>query len=81
MLSRCPYPRLTPMCLADVYWTKVQDPAATLRRDDTRPEASEMLVDWLRDRLDAAGSQLRIEPQGNLAAMLTAAQQTKRSPD
>ena len=52
-----------------------------LQREDTRLEASETL----RGLIDSIvlmpeGGQLRIELRGNLAAMLTAAQQTKRSP-
>jgi site-specific DNA recombinase len=56
--------------------------ALALQREDTRLEASEML----RGLIDSIvlipdEGQLRIELRGNLAAMLTAAQQTKRSPE
>ena len=55
--------------------------ASALQREDTRLEASEML----RGLIDSIvlipdEGQLRIELRGDLAAMLTAAQQTKRSP-
>jgi len=68
--------------LADLYRTKVEDLAAALQREDTRLEASETL----RGLIDAIvlmpeKGQLRIELRGNLAAMLTAARQTKRSPE
>ena len=68
--------------LADLYRTKVEGLAAALQHGDTRLEASEML----RGLIDAIvlmpeKGQLRIELRGNLAAMLTAAQQTKRSPE
>ncbi len=76
-----PAPLLHPS-MADLYRTKVEDLAAVLQREDTRLEASEVL----RGLIDAIvlmpdGGQLRIELRGNLAAMLTAAQQTKRSPE
>jgi len=76
-----PAPLLHPS-MADLYRTKVEDLAAALQREDTRLEASEML----RGLIDAIvlmpeKGQLRIELRGNLAAMLTAAQQTKRSPE
>lgn len=76
-----PPPLLHPS-MADLYRSKVEELAAALQRDDTRLEASEML----RGLIDSIvlvpeGGQLRIELRGNLAAMLTAAQQTKRSPE
>ena len=76
-----PPPLLHPR-MADVYRTKVAELAATLQRPDTRIEASETL----RGLIDAIvlspdAGQLRIELRGNLAAMLTAAQQAKRSPE
>jgi len=83
--------------MADLYRSKVETLAAALQRDDTRLEASEMLrglIDPIvflpappsrdmdgRGRYGAQGARLRIELKGNLAAMLTAAQQAKRSPD
>ena len=68
--------------MTDVYRTEVEDLPAALQREDTRLKASEML----RGLIDAIilipeKGQLRIELRGNLAAMLTAAQQTKRSPE
>jgi hypothetical protein len=76
-----PPPLLHPS-MADLYREKVQNLAAALQREDTRLEASEML----RGLIDSIvlipdEGQLRIELRGNLAAMLTAAQQTKRSPE
>jgi site-specific DNA recombinase len=74
-----PPPLLHPS-MADLYRTKVE--AAALQREDTRLEASEML----RGLIDAIvlvpeKGQIRIELRGNLAAMLSAAQKTRRSPE
>jgi DNA-binding MarR family transcriptional regulator len=60
----------------------VEGLASALQREDTRLEASEML----RGLIDSIvlmpeKGQLRIELRGNLAAMLTAAQKTRRSPE
>jgi hypothetical protein len=68
--------------MADPYRAKVESLASALQREDTRLEASEML----RGLIDSIvlipdEGQLRIDLRGNLAAMLTAAQQTKRSPE
>ena len=76
-----PPPLLHPS-MADLYRTKVEQLAAALQADGSRLEASETL----RGLIDSAvltphEGQLRIELRGNLAAMLTVAQQTKRSPD
>ena len=76
-----PPPLLHPS-MADVYRSKVEELASALQREDTRLEASEML----RGLIDSIvlmpeRGQLRIELRGKLAAMLTAAQQTKRSPE
>jgi site-specific DNA recombinase len=76
-----PPPLLHPS-MADLYRSKVAEFATALQREDTRVEASEML----RGLIDSIvlmpeKGQLRIELRGNLAAMLTAAQQTKRSPE
>jgi site-specific DNA recombinase len=76
-----PPPLLHPS-MADLYRTKIEELAAALQREDTRTEASEML----RGLIDAIvlmpeKGQLRIELRGNLAAMLTAAQKTRRSPE
>jgi hypothetical protein len=75
-------PRLLHPSIADLYRSKVEELASALQREDTRLQASEML----RGLIDSIvlipdEGQLRIELRGNLAAMLTAAQQTKRSPD
>ena len=83
--------------MADLYKSKVEELAAALQREDTRLEASEMLRGLIeaivltpekgqppsRDGDDTRSGEprLRIELRGNLAAMLTAAQQTKRSPE
>ena len=76
-----PPPLLHPS-MADLYRTKVEELAASLQREDARTEASETL----RGLIDAIvlmpeKGQLRIELRGNLAAMLTAAQKTRRSPE
>jgi site-specific DNA recombinase len=76
-----PPPLLHPS-MADLYRSKVEKLATALQREDTRLEASETL----RGLIDSIvlmpeKGQLRIELRGNLAAMLTAAQQTKRSPE
>src|SRR5215207_6314323 len=76
-----PRPLLHPS-MADVYRSKVVELASALQREDTPLEASEML----RGLIDSIvlmpeRGQLRIELRGKLAALLTAAQQTKRSPE
>jgi site-specific DNA recombinase len=76
-----PPPLLHPS-MADLYRSKVEELASALQREDTRLEASEMLrglIDLIV--LTPEKGQLRIELRGNLAAMLSAAQQTKRSPE
>jgi site-specific DNA recombinase len=76
-----PPPLLHPS-MADVYRTKVEDLAAALQREDTRTEASETLRGLIQSIvLMPEKGQLRIELRGNLAAMLTAAQKTRRSPE
>ena len=76
-----PPPLLHPT-MADLYRSKVEELAAALQREDTRLEASEMLRGLIDSIvLTPEKGQLRIELRGNLAAMLTAAQQTKRSPE
>lgn len=68
--------------MADVYRRKVEELAEALQRPDDRLEASETLRGLIDSIvLSPEGGQLRIELRGNLAAMLTAAQQKKRSPD
>jgi site-specific DNA recombinase len=76
-----PPPLLHPS-MADLYRSKVEELAAALQREDTRLEASEMLRGLIEAIvLTSQDGQLRIELRGNLAAMLAAAQQTKRSPE
>ena len=68
--------------MADLYRSKVEELAAALQREDTRLEASEMLRGLIEAIvLTPLEGQLRIELKGNLAAMLTAVQETKRSPE
>jgi len=68
--------------MADLYRTKVEQLAAALQADGSRLEASETLRGLIDSIvLTPEKGQLRIELRGNLAAMLTAAQETKRSPD
>jgi site-specific DNA recombinase len=76
-----PPPLLHPS-IADLYRAKVENLAAALQREDTRLEASETLRGLIDSIvLTPEKGQLRIELRGNLAAMLAAAQQTKRSPE
>jgi len=75
-----PPPLLHPS-MADLYRSKVEELAAALQREDTRLEASETLRGLIDSIVLIPEGQLRIELKGNLAAMLTAAQQTKRSPE
>jgi site-specific DNA recombinase len=68
--------------MASLYRQKVTTLANALDHPETRTEASEAL----RGRIDAIvmtpdGDGLRIELKGNLAAMLGAAQNAKRSPE
>src|SRR6266850_3072556 len=76
-----PVPLLHPN-LAVLYREKVATLASALGNTDSRSEAAEAL----RGLVDAivlvpAGNELRIELKGNLAAMLSAAQNAKRSPE
>jgi hypothetical protein len=68
--------------MADLYRQKVTALAQALERSDTRTEATEAL----RGLIDAITltpeqGELRIELKGNLAAMLSAATNAKRSPE
>jgi hypothetical protein len=75
-------PPLLHSSMADLYRSKVEELASALQREDTRLEASEMLRGLIDSIvLSPDEGQLRIELRGNLAAMLSAAQQTKRSPE
>ena len=68
--------------MADLYRSKIEELASALQRQDVRIEASETLRGLIESIvLMPEKGQLRIELRGNLAAMLTAAQQTKRSPE
>ena len=76
-----PVPLLHPN-LAALYREKVATLPSTLQNAESRSEAAEAL----RGLVDAivlvpAGNELRIELKGNLAAMLSAAQNAKRSPE
>jgi site-specific DNA recombinase len=76
-----PVPLLHPN-LAALYREKVATLASALQNADSCSEAAEAL----RGLVDAivlvpAGNELRIELKGNLAAMLSAAQNAKRSPE
>ncbi|MCC7415738.1 MAG: recombinase family protein [Acidobacteria bacterium] len=76
-----PPPLLHPS-MADLYRSKVEELAAALQREDTRLEASESLRGLVESIvLTPRNGQLGIELRGNLAAMLTAAQNAKRSPE
>jgi hypothetical protein len=68
--------------MAELYGQKVTTLAQALEHPETRMEATEAL----RGLIDAivmtpAEGTLRIELKGNLAAMLSATVQTKRSPE
>ena len=76
-----PPPLLHPE-MAELYRTKVSTLARALERSETRLEATEAL----RGLVDAiiltpTDGELRIELKGNLAAMLSAATNAKRSPE
>jgi site-specific DNA recombinase len=76
-----PPPLLHPS-MADLYRTNVEQLAAALQREDSHLEASETLRGLIDSIvLTPEKGQLRIALRGNLAAMLTVAQQTKRSPE
>jgi DNA invertase Pin-like site-specific DNA recombinase len=76
-----PPPLLHPS-MAELYRTKVEQLAEALQRPENRVEASDLLRGLIESIvLTPEEGQLRIELKGNLAAMLTVAQQTKRSPE
>ena len=78
-----PPPLLHPE-MAAIYRAKVTELARALQEPDSRSEATEALrglVDAIVLRPDGDGDVLQIELKGNLAAMLGATVQTKRSPD
>jgi len=70
--------------MARIYHAKVTELATALREPDSRSEATEALrglVDAIVLTPDQGGETLQIELRGNLAAMLGATVQTKRSPE
>src|SRR5215207_5238499 len=76
-----PPPLLHPE-MARVYRTKVTELAKALQEPDSRSEATEALrglVDAIVLTPDQGGEALQIDLRGNLAAMLGATVQTKRS--
>jgi site-specific DNA recombinase len=78
-----PPPLLHPE-MARIYRAKVTELARALQDPDSRSEATEAvrgLVDAITLTPDQAGETLQIELRGNLAAMLGATVQTKRSPE
>ena len=78
-----PPPLLHPQ-MADIYRTKVTQLARALQEPESRPEATEALrglVDAIVLAPNRGGETLGIELRGNLAAMLGATRQTKRSPE
>ena len=78
-----PPPLLHPE-MARIYRAKVTELARALQEPDSRSEATEALrglVDAIVLTPDQAGETLQIELRGNLAAMLGATVQTKRSPE
>ena len=78
-----PPPLLHPE-MARIYRTKVTELAKALQEPDSRSEATEALrglVDAIVLTPGQAGEALQIELRGNLATMLGATVQTKRSPE
>jgi site-specific DNA recombinase len=78
-----PPPLLHPE-MARIYRAKVTALARALQEQDSRSEATEALrglVDAIVLTPDQGGETLQIELRGNLAAMLGATVQTKRSPE
>lgn len=76
-----PPPLLHPS-MADLYRAKVEHLAEALQSPESRLEASDTLRGLIESIvLTPEKGQLRIELRGNLAAMLTVAQETKRSPE
>ena len=68
--------------MAELYRQKVTDLAQALQRSDTRLEASEAIRGVIHAIvLTPSQGALQIELRGNLAAMLSAAQNAKRSPE
>ena len=78
-----PPPLLHPE-MARIYRTKVTELAKALQEPNNRSEATEALrglVDAIVLKPDQGGEELQIDLRGNLAAMLGATVQTKRSPE
>jgi site-specific DNA recombinase len=78
-----PKPLLHPE-MATIYRTKVTELAKARQEPDSRSEATVVLrgpVDAIVLTPDQGGEALQIELRGNLAAMLEAAGQTRRSSD
>jgi site-specific DNA recombinase len=72
-------PRLHPN-LAELYWQKVENLAASLNEEDTRLEAAECLRELIEEiRLVPKGRKLQIELYGELAALLNRANEHPRS--
>ena len=70
--------------MARIYRARVTELARALQEPDSRSEATEALrglVDAIVLTPDQAGKTLQIDLRGNLAAMLGATVQTKRSPE
>jgi hypothetical protein len=70
--------------MAEVYREKVTELAKALEDERSRPEVTEEvrgLVDAIVLTPDEGGQTLQIDLKGNLAAMLDAATNAKRSPE
>lgn len=70
--------------MARIYRTKVRELAKALQEPESRSEATEALrglVDAIVLTPDDGRKELQIELRGNLAAMLGATVQSKRSPE
>ena len=67
-----------------IYRTKVRELAKVLQEPESRSEATAALrgfVDAITPTPNASGDALQIDPKGNLAATLSAAQNATRSPE
>jgi site-specific DNA recombinase len=79
--TQVPVPLLHPN-MADVYRAKVEELRACLEREDSRAQAAEAIRALIEGIvLTPEGDGLKIVLKGNLAAMLGAAQNAKRSPE
>jgi hypothetical protein len=75
-------PELLRPCLADVYRETVQNLCRALENDESRTSAVEAIRALIETiLLEPDGDELKITLKGDLAGMLSAARDSKRSPD